>query len=169
MAAKALVASAHQRLLTGDPGRDWVTIKQEMRKTEEPTFMEVEGSLDYLVAFTRGRRIRDGLSEIWMQHSAYVGAREALDAALAQEQLLSGTEELHGIHVMNMHKCKGKQFDGVILYRQQHHSPFVWRNEPAPQTVSRRLLHMAITRAKCHVLILDEAFSKCPITAPYTL
>jgi DNA helicase-2/ATP-dependent DNA helicase PcrA len=70
---------------------------------------------------------------------------------------------------MNMHKCKGKQFDGVVLYRQQHHSPFVWRNEAAPQTASRRYLHMAITRARFHVLILDEAGSTCPIMGPHTL
>ncbi len=167
-AARALVQWAQKGLLTGDPGRDWLNIKQEMRQTGEPSFAEIAASLDYLVAFSRGRRIRDSLSELWMQHSAYVGAREALDVALAQEQLLAGTEEVQGIHVMNMHKCKGKQFDGVVLYRQQHHSPFVWRNEATPHAGSRRLLHMAITRAKCHVLILDEAFSSCPIIGVHT-
>lgn len=168
-AAKALVEASLQHHLTGDPSRDWKLIKQEMRQVGESIFTEVAGSLDYLVAFSRGKRIRDGLSEIWMQHSAYVGARAAMDAALAQEQILSGTEEMQGIHVMNMHKCKGKQFDGIVLYRQQHHSPFVWRNETMPHAVSRRLLHMAITRAKCHVLILDEVMSVCPITSSYKL
>jgi DNA helicase-2/ATP-dependent DNA helicase PcrA len=104
-----------------------------------------------------------------LQHAAYPGAREALDTALTQDQLLSGGEELRGIHVMNMHKCKGKQFDGVILYRQQYHSPFVWRDEAAPYQASRRLLHMAITRARLHVLILDEVYSTCPIIDQYTL
>jgi DNA helicase-2/ATP-dependent DNA helicase PcrA len=104
-----------------------------------------------------------------MQYGAYVGARKALDDALAQDQLLSTGEELHGIHVMNMHKCKGKQFDGVVLYRQQYHSPFVWRGEKNPYMKSRRLLHMAITRAKSHVLILDEAYPQCPIIGKYKL
>jgi DNA helicase-2/ATP-dependent DNA helicase PcrA len=104
-----------------------------------------------------------------MHNGAYVGARDALDSALAQEQLHSAGEELHGIHVMNSHKCKGKQFDGVVLYRQQHHSPFVWRNEAAPYSASRRLLQMAITRARCHVLILDDVFSECPIIDSHKL
>jgi DNA helicase-2/ATP-dependent DNA helicase PcrA len=168
-AASTLVETACNRVLTGDPSRDWLSVKQDMRQVGDDSIAELASSLDYLVAFARGHRIRDSLSGIWMQHAAYIGAREALDSALAQEQLLSAGEELHGIHVMNMHKCKGKQFDAVVLYRQQHHSPFVWRNEAAPHAASRRLLHMAITRAKSHVLILDEVFSKCPIIDEYKL
>jgi DNA helicase-2/ATP-dependent DNA helicase PcrA len=169
VAANTLITTARNRKLTGEPGSDWLTVKNDMRQTGEDSFVEVASSLDYLVAFARGRRIRDNLSEIWMQHGAYIGAREALESALAQEQLISAGEELEGIHVMNMHKCKGKQFDGVVLYRQQHHSPFVWRNEASPQTRSRRLLHMAITRAKSHVLLLDEACSNCSIIDEHTL
>jgi DNA helicase II / ATP-dependent DNA helicase PcrA len=104
-----------------------------------------------------------------MRFGAYIDAREALDEALTQEQLISGSDALQGVHVMNMHKCKGKQFDGVILYREPHGSPFVWKDDPSPHYKSRRVLHVAITRARCHVLILDEAFSSCPIIAPHTL
>lgn len=168
-AANTLVETARNRVLTGDPGRDWLSVKQDMRESGDRSFAEVASSLDYLVAFARGQRIRDSLSEIWMLHASYIGARQALDSALAQDQLLSGGEDLRGIHVMNMHKCKGKQFDGVVLYRQQHHSPFVWRNEAAPHPISRRLLHMAITRSKSHLLILNEAFSVCPIVGRHTL
>jgi DNA helicase-2/ATP-dependent DNA helicase PcrA len=91
-----------------------------------------------------------------------------LHASLSQQQLLSATtDELRGIHVMNAHKCKGKQFDGVVLYRQQFHSPFVWAKDQSPFLASRRLLYMAVTRARKHVLILDEMSSKCPILDPY--
>jgi DNA helicase-2/ATP-dependent DNA helicase PcrA len=167
--ASALITSAQNRKLSGDPRRDWLTVKQDLRQLGEELFKEIASQLDYLVAFARGKRIAESLSELWLQHAAYPGAREALDTALTQDQLLSGGEELRGIHVMNMHKCKGKQFDGVILYRQQHHSPFVWRDEAAPYQASRRLLHMAITRARLHVLILDEVYSTCPIIDQYTL
>ena len=168
-AAASLIEAAHSHTLTGDPGRDWVLVKQEMGSVEEDSFSEIASSLDYLVAFARGRRIREDLAEIWMQNASYSGAREALNSALAQDQLLSGSEELKGIHVMNMHKCKGKQFDGVVLYRQQHHSPFVWRDEAALQPRSRRLLHMAITRARSHLLILEEACPECPILSKHFL
>lgn len=168
-AASALVSAAGNRKYLGDPSRDWQTVKTDMREVGETSFSEIASSLDYLDAFARGRGIRDSLSKLWMQNTTYIGAREELDSALGNEQLFSSGEELRGIHVMNMHKSKGKQFDGVVLYRQQHHSPFVWRGEAPPHAVSRRLLHMAITRAKKHVLILDEAYSKCPIIDDHTL
>ena len=168
-AAGALVASARKREFTGNPRTDWLAIKKDLRHLGKTVFREMASSLDYLVAFAQGQRISESLSVLWLEHGAYRGAREALDGALAQDQLLSGREPLRGIHVMNMHKCKGKQFDGVVLYRQQHHSPFVWRGEAPPHTRSRRLLHMAITRARSHVLILDEVYSNCPILDPYKL
>lgn len=168
-AASALVESSGNREFTGDPRRDWLLVKQDFRQFGGNSFAEIASSLDYVVAFARGKRISEALSAIWMEYGAYPQAREALRVALAQEQLLSAGEELYGIHVMNTHKCKGKQFDGVVLYRQEHHSPFVWRNESAPYESSRRLLHMAITRARSHVVLLDDVYSACPITDPHPL
>jgi DNA helicase-2/ATP-dependent DNA helicase PcrA len=129
----------------------------------------VADHLDYLVAFNRGERISASLAEIWRRHSSYRGARVALDGALAQEQLLSSGEAIGGIHVMNMHKAKGKQFDGVVLFRAQHSSPFVWRDDPPPYARSRKLLHVAISRARVHVLVLEEAFPDCGILGNHVL
>lgn len=140
-----------------------------MSASGDAMLASIAEALDYLVAFNRGQRIAKNLSELWLTHGTYIGAREALDDALAQEQLFSGNDQLHGIHVMNMHKCKGKQFDGVVLYRERYNSPFVWKNDPAPYPKSRKVLHVAITRARAHVLVLNEAFSQCPIIGPHTL
>jgi len=162
-AADAAVTAAQMHALTGDPRKDWSATKKIMGNTGEQSFEDMASQLDYLVAFARGRRIAEALSAAWIEHGAYENARALLDAALAQDQLMSAGESLAGIHVMNSHKAKGKQFDGVVLYRQEHHAPFVWRAEAPPYAESRRLLHMAITRARKHVLIVSEAFPGCPI------
>jgi len=154
---------------SGDPRKDWTRIKRELRAAGEAHIAEVASALDYLVAFNRGNRISASLDELWLANNSYAGARAALDAALTQEQLFSGDDVLQGIHVMNMHKCKGKQFDGVVLYRAQHSSPFVWPSDPAPHRKSRRVLHVAITRARKHVLVLDETSSACAILDPHAL
>ena len=165
----ALLESVDKVEHSGDPKKDWVRLKRELRASGDKYLSEIAYALDYLVAFNRGERIASSLSDLWLAARSYPGARTALDNALAQEQLLSGSDQLHGIHVMNMHKCKGKQFDGVILYRAQYSSPFVWPSDPPPHRKSRKVLHVAITRAKKHVLVLDEASSACPIIDPHVL
>jgi DNA helicase-2/ATP-dependent DNA helicase PcrA len=168
-AVDVLIESAGRVLPTGNPKTDWIRVKRELRSAAHDYLSDVADALDYLVAFNRGERIAAQLSELWLEHGAYPGARAALDDALAQEQLLSGSDHLKGIHVMNIHKCKGKEFDGVVLFRSQHCSPFVWQSDSAPYKKSRRLLRVAITRAKRHILILDEIGSSCPIIGPHTL
>lgn len=168
-AAASLIAASGSQVWTGRVRDDWRKVKATLSAGGEPSFDKLARSLEYLMTFRRGQRLGEALDELWLNQGNYAGARAALDSALAQDQLLSAAEPVRGVHVMNMHKCKGKQFDGVVLYRQQHHSPFVWRDEPAPHPNSRGLLHMAITRARCHVLVLDEAYSKCPIVGPHRL
>lgn len=165
----ALLQSAEEVAHSGDPKRDWMRVKRELRAAGNGELSDIASALDYLVALNRGHRIAAGLTELWLATGSYAGARTALDHALAQEQLLSGNDYLEGIHVMNMHKCKGKQFDGVVLYRAQNGSPFVWPSDPAPHRKSRKVLYVAITRARKHVLVLDEINSSCPIIDPHTL
>ncbi len=147
----------------GDPRRDWQTVRGFLRDTANGYLLGIDNSLHYLMAFNRGYRIAALLADAWLVHQQYVGARRVLDAALAQEQLLGGGDTASGIQVMTMHKSKGKQFDGVIILRADHFSPFVWRNDPPPHRRSRRILRVAITRARYQVLILDQANSVCPV------
>jgi len=39
----------------------------------------------------------------------HIRAHDALDAALIEEQILAGIDDLSGIHVMTIHRSKGKQ------------------------------------------------------------
>jgi DNA helicase-2/ATP-dependent DNA helicase PcrA len=76
---------------------------------------------------------------------------------------------------MNIHKAKGKQFDGVIVLRESRHdgqklvSNMVWWDDPAPHPRSRRILRVAVTRAKVHTLVVEPAWPDCPILSPHTL
>ncbi|WP_447904422.1 UvrD-helicase domain-containing protein [Stenotrophomonas geniculata] len=168
-AARSLLAKLAGDPWSGVPRKDWVAAKNALRSSGDSLLQNMASGLDYVVAFARGQRINDALSDIWMSNGSYVGARGALDLALAQDQLIAGDETLSGLHVMNIHKAKGKQFDGVILLRLQYESPFVWRDEDAPHEQGRRLLHMALTRARKHVLIVNQIFPACPILKMHKL
>ena len=105
----------------------------------------------------------------------YTGARAALDLALAQDQILGGVDDPSGVQVMNVHRAKGKQFDGVIVVRDARHdgqkmvSSFLWWGDEPPYHRSRKILRVAITRAKVHTLMLGPIYPACPIVGQHKL
>jgi len=170
-----LIDSMRSNGFTGDPAKDWNFIKRELRKTQDKDLIEVARNLDYLVAFNRGRRISAGLGAVWVRDGQYTDARDVLDTALAQDQILNGIDDPPGIQVMTIHKSKGKQFDGVVVVREGRHngknleSSFVWWGDDHPYQRSRKILRVALTRAKFHALILEPIFPQCPIVGPHSL
>ena len=159
----------------GDPSKDWNRIKRILRNSSDVHLAEVAKNLDYLVAFNRGKRISGGLGAAWVRDGQYTGARAILDSALAQDQILGGVDDPPGVQVMTVHKSKGKQFDGVIVVREGRHdgkqmvSSLVWWGDHAPYQRSRKILRVAITRAKAHTLMLDPIFPNCLILGEHTL
>jgi DNA helicase-2/ATP-dependent DNA helicase PcrA len=168
-ALRDILAQLRRDGLTGDPAADWLQVKRYLRASGREELIRCASQLDYLVAFRRGQRISVALSDEWLRDGAYTRARVALDAALAQEQLLDGIAEPPGIQVMNVHKAKGKQFDGVIFVREIRqaedgpNSSFLWRGDAAPYVQSRRLVRVGITRARRRLLILTPAWPVCPL------
>ena len=63
-AASNLVTSARGRSLTGIPGEDWLSVRQDMKRFGETAINEMASSLEYLVAFARGHRISEELSSL---------------------------------------------------------------------------------------------------------
>lgn len=174
--AEAIISGAADLVLTGDPTRDWILIKTLLYRTGVTEFIQVAGALDYLIAFNRGKRISANLSEMWMTSGAYTKARQGLDNALVQDQLLADGNDTGGIHVMTIHKSKGKQFDAVILVREsirqgarEFRSSLVWRGDAPPYDRSRKILRVGVTRARRYVLMLEPAFPACPIMSGFRL
>lgn len=174
-ALRGLISKLAQSDFSGDPAEDWLAIKHSLRAANQDELTRVAAQLDFMVAFRRGHRISAALSTEWLRDGAYTHARAALDQALAQEQILDGVEPPTGLQVMNFHKAKGKQFDGVIIVREARRtgpgveSSFLWRGDAAPHPKSRRVLRVGITRAKAHALILDPQWPACPILGGHKL
>jgi len=183
IAAKSLPASIISMMtgiannkFTGDPRLDWVAVKNAFRSSNDKRLAGIASHLDYLVAFGRGRFLAINLAELWANTGNYSDGVRAFDTALTQDSILESAQDLGGIHVMTIHRAKGKQFDGVVILRKgvpsgarQWRSSFVWRDDTHPYTRSRRILRVAITRARRHVLILDAAFPQCPLLHGHAL
>lgn len=169
-AIRATLEEAKKLQFTGSPAKDWLSVKSILLRSSDPDLNKIAGHLDYLVAFRRGRAITDQLSTIWKSRGDYAGARRALDIALAQDAILGGSDDLSGVHVMTIHRSKGKQFDTVILLRRgvpigpgKWRSSFVWRDDEPPYQRSRKILRVGITRARKQVIILSPIFPNCPL------
>jgi DNA helicase-2/ATP-dependent DNA helicase PcrA len=165
----------HNGGFTGDPRTDWLRVKTTFRACRDARIRSLAKHLDYLVAFGRGQFLAAGLLECWTRAGNYTGARLAFDTAIAQDSILESSQELSGIHVMNVHRSKGKQFDSVVIFRKGvrfadgWRSSLVWRDDVNPYPRSRKILRVAVTRARRFVLILDPVFPACPILAGYRL
>ncbi len=174
-ALRSVIAQFHIDGFTGDPAHDWIVVKHALRATGQDELLRVAAQLDFLVAFRRGHRISAGLSGEWLRDGAYTNARMALDLALAQEQILDGVEAPAGLQVMNFHKAKGKQFEGVVIVREARRtaegaeSSFIWRGDDAPHPKSRKVLRVAITRARVHTLIVNPLWPACPLLKGHKL
>lgn len=174
-ALRFVIASIRDEGFSGDPAQDWLLVKQILRASGQGELTRAAAQLDFLVAFQRGHRISAALSDEWLRDGVYTRARLALDTALAQEQILDGMEEPPGLQVMNIHKAKGKQFDGVILVRELRHtgdkpeSSFVWRGDEAPYSKSRRLVRVGATRARRRLLVLNPVWPACPVLRGHQL
>lgn len=174
-ALRSVIAGLHADGFTGDPATDWLTVKHALRATGQDELLRVASQLDFLVAFRRGHRISAGLASEWLRDGAYTNARLALDQALAQEQILDGIEAPAGLQVMNFHKAKGKQFDGVVIVREARRtaagveSSFIWRGDDAPYPKSRKVLRVGITRARAHTLIVNPMWPTCPLLKGHKL
>ncbi|TKK14300.1 ATP-dependent helicase [Pseudomonas fluorescens] len=168
-ALRGVLVTLSESPFTGDPAYDWLAVKGALRGSGQSELLRVADQLDYLVAFRRGHRISAALAAEWIRDGKYTNARGALDQALAQEQILDGVEAIPGLQIMNIHKAKGKQFDGVIIVREAKRSAngvrssFVWRDDDPPYPKSRRLLRVGITRARTHLLLLNPLWPVCPL------
>lgn len=174
-ALRSVLDTLHAQGFSGNPAVDWTSVKRALRDTGHGDLTRAAQQLDYLVAFQRGHRISAGLADEWLRDGRYTNARATLDLALAQEQILDGGEALSGIHVMNVHKAKGKQFDGVILVRQARfsgpkpESSFIWRGDDAPYPTSRRIVRVGASRARDHLVLLDPFWPECPLLRGHKL
>lgn len=163
-----VLRASRQHVFSGDPRRDWLDARGLLSDSGAGLWADVAAYAEQLVAFQRGQHIAGALTELWQSHGSYIWARVALDAALAQEQILGGADDLRGIHVMTLHKAKGKEFDAVIIMDDANSCPLVGREQP-PYARSRKLLRVGITRARHHVLMLTDRFNPTPLLAGHRL
>lgn len=153
-AAKALVAVYKAGIdLVGEPVADWKAARWVLH--DIPALNELFREARLVRLFRATDSLASGLGERWLALSSYAGASELVKRTLEQERLVAAERDPQGCILMNMHKAKGKEFDGVVLVEGAFKSSFFdERNEQPPFERSRRLLRVGLTRARTLVAIV---------------
>ncbi|MER7195592.1 UvrD-helicase domain-containing protein [Streptomyces flaveolus] len=150
--APAIVAAFDAGLkLIGQPVADWQEARALLHGSKE---------LDELFKQVRMLRLLHAtdqlaltLAQAWDGETAYTDAATAIRRALAQAQLTTSEQSASPVALMNMHRSKGKEFDGVIIVEGAFHSRLLEPDWDAERTRNnRRLLRVAITRAR-HMVV----------------
>jgi len=143
--------------LSGIPEMDWLSIRRFFQDAASLPLQLVYEDARYLKLLHKGAALSEKLTEIWRLHGAYPNAGQAVGESLTQEHFAMVSRDWVGIFVMNIHKCKGKEFDEVIIWGEPF-KPIV--REDAIEE-GKLLLRVAVTRARKFTTILTPAWKKC--------
>jgi DNA helicase II / ATP-dependent DNA helicase PcrA len=162
-AVKELLSTCAKPIqFVGNPIVDWRNARQVLY--DIGTLQEIFRSARMVRMFGATDVLGAGLSKLWLEKGNYSGAALFVERTLQNEQLISEEQNPEQILLMNIHKSKGKEFDGVVLVEGMRNSLFIDTiREKPPYTQSRRLLRVGITRAKKLVTIV-QAINAMPLT-----
>lgn len=160
--AKHLVAAAESGIVfVGDPRADWIASRALLEGADG--IEEIVQAARFIRLFGATDEIGGRLAEQWDRTGDYGRATDLVRRTLDQGRLATEQREPQGFVLMNMHKSKGKEFDGVVMVEGAHRSVFFSDREEPPHLATRRLLRVAITRARHKVVIVRPARSS-PLT-----
>ncbi|MGW5744708.1 UvrD-helicase domain-containing protein [Amycolatopsis sp. NPDC003861] len=161
---KAVIAEFdHGIQLTGNPVADWQLARARLRGSTE--LREIFGKARMLRLLHATDALAWGLTDAWDGRGSYRGAVEIVRQVLSDELVEGRPAEPRAVTLMNMHKSKGKEFDGVIIVEGLHTPKLIdpdWNDKRITQ--QRRVIRVAITRARHNVFFIrpKNAFPLVP-------
>jgi DNA helicase-2/ATP-dependent DNA helicase PcrA len=157
------LAVARQGLaFSGSPEEDWRAVRGLFAGSPVDQLSRVATDAKYLRLLHKGSSLRASLAEIWRRQGQYVGAVEAVRNALLQEHFTAALKEWRGIHLMTIHKAKGKEFDEVLIYEGLYAGRIVAADADEGRVGQARLaLRVAVTRAMKRTTILTPRGEPC--------
>lgn len=148
--------------LSGNSEEDWAAMRELVAKSSAPQVARVAEDARFLRLLHRGSSLRTALSEMWRTQGDYAGAEAALGDALLQEHFVAAQKEWRGLHLMTIHKAKGKEFDEVVIYEGTFSGRIVAANADAKRIAQSRLaLRVAVTRAIRRTTIVTPERDGC--------
>ncbi|QFZ24525.1 ATP-dependent helicase [Saccharothrix syringae] len=152
--AKAMIQAYDEEIqLTGNPVTDWQLARARLQGS--PQLAEIFGKARLLRLLHASDSLAWGLRDAWNGEGAYPGAADVVRSILAEELVTGPAVEPHPVTLMNLHKSKGKEFDGVVIVDELHNAKLLDTSWPASRIIrQRRVIRVAITRARHRVMFV---------------
>jgi DNA helicase-2/ATP-dependent DNA helicase PcrA len=157
------ISTERQQLrLTGDPAEDWLHLRGLLASASADALKQVATDARYLRLLHRGSVLRTNLGALWRAQGGYQGAEEAVRSALMQEHFAAAQKDWRGIHLMTIHKAKGKEFDEVIIYDGMFQRIAKAPHDQKAYAQDLLALRVGVTRAIRRTSILTPKRDPCP-------
>ena len=149
---------------TGDPFIDWVSTRDIISESAAPSIQCLANDALHLRFLRKGASLRSKLTELWRSNMSYAGSTVAVRNAFTNEHFVAKSQKPQGLHVMTIHKSKGKEFDEVVIYEGVRWDRIV--RDPSDErnvAQSTLLLRVGVSRASQRVSILTPQWAPCPL------
>lgn len=148
-------------IFVGIPEIDWLSIRSLFQNCENTYLKTVYEDAKYLRLLNKGAILSERLTDKWRNSQTYAGAKVTIQDALLQEHFIATQSSYKGIHIMTLHKSKGKEFDEVFIW-EDYYNPIVRRDANEKELIeSRYLLRVGVTRAREKTTLLTVASQPC--------
>ena len=149
--------------LSGDPAIDWIAVRNLFQQSTHEVLTNVYSDAKFLKLLRRGAVLREQLSNNWRENGSYTNATQIINDALIQEHFSISGQPFKGVYLMNIHKCKGKEFDEVIIWEEIYKQIIPKDSTDKRVNEARLLFRVAATRSRLLTTIFTPNFSPCPI------
>lgn len=157
-----LAALRQNLVFSGHPEEDWLAVRGILATSTVAQFSRVAADAKYLRLLHKGSNLRSSLADLWKSKGEYTGAIDAIRGALLQEHFTAALKDWRGIHLMTIHKAKGKEFEEVLIYEGRYSGRIVPADaDDARQGQARLALRVAVTRAIKRATILTPSGDRC--------
>ena len=116
VAMLAVYAEARALALTGNPDKDWRTMRRILEQGACSRLKGLAKEVRNIRFLERGTQLRQDFSQDWRDNGAYANGLAITQRAFVREHFSTNAKPETGVVVMNMHKAKGKQFCEVIIF-----------------------------------------------------
>ncbi|MHA4948691.1 UvrD-helicase domain-containing protein [Micromonospora sp. SD19] len=155
---KAVAAACSNGIqFTGSPVQDWQLARARLSGSNE--LKEIFGKARLIRLLKATDAIAWALTDAW-NGTTYLDAAAVVRRVLANRMIEAiPSDEAATTTFMNMYKSKGKEFDGVVIAETRFGNDQLIDHTSKEDNIQsrRRLLRVAITRARHHVVIIRHA------------